>query len=204
MAKQIALGGIVGAVVVFLVSFVFHMVTNLGETGIKPLPNEDSVLSMMRSSIPDSGLYVFPGADMSAQKDPAAQAAYMAKYKAGPTGILAYTKGGNDLAFGKLLANQFLLGLVAALLVSWILAITASATSYGSRVLIVFLAALFGGFVYTLPYWNWYGFPSAYILGEIGTWAVSWLVGGLAIAAIVKHKPSVGSMQHEPAMAARA
>lgn len=203
MAKQIALGGIVGAVVVFLVSLVFHLFTHLGETGIKTLPNEDSVLSMMRSSIPESGLYVFPAADMSAQKDPAAQAAYMAKYKAGPTGILAYTKGGNDLAFGKLLVNQFLFGLVAALLVSWILAITASATSYGSRVLIVLLASLFGGFVYTLPYWNWYGFPSAYILGELGTWAVSWLVGGFAIAAIVKQKPSAGSGVREPVMPGR-
>lgn len=201
MAKQIALGGIVGAGVVFLVSLIFHMVTNLGETGIKMLPNEDSVLSTMRSSIPESGLYVFPGADMSAQKDPAAQAAYMAKYKTGPTGILALTTGGTDLSFPKLLLNQFLFGLVAALLVSWILAMTASATTYGSRVLIVFLAALFGGFVYTLPYWNWYGFPPAYILGEIGTWAVSWLVAGLAIAAIVKQKPSAGSAVREPVMA---
>lgn len=202
MAKQIVLGGVVGAVVVFLMSMIFHMVTNLGETGVKTLPNEDSVLSMMRSAIPDSGLYVFPGADMSNQKSAASQAAYMEKYKLGPTGILAYTTGGKDLSFGKLLVNQFLFGLVAALLVAWILAITASATTYGSRVLIVFLAAVFGAFVYTLPYWNWYGFPSAYILGELGTWAASWLVGGLAMAAIVKQKPSAGVA--EPAMASRA
>lgn len=187
MAKQIALGGIVGAVVVFLMSSIFHMATHLGEAGVKTLPNEDSVLSMMRSSISDSGLYLFPTSG-AMDKSAAGQAAYMEKYKLGPIGILAYTRSRGDLAFGKLLVNQFLFSLVAALLISWILAITASATSYGSRVLIVFLAALFGGFVYTLPYWNWYGFPSTYILAEIATWAASWLVGGLAIAAIVKQK----------------
>jgi hypothetical protein len=202
MAKQIVLGGVIGAVVVFLMSMIFHMVTNLGETGVKPLPNEDSVLSMMRSSIPDSGLYVFPAANMAEMKTDAEKAAYAQKYKIGPTGILVYKTGGTEFSFPKLLVNQFLFGLVAALLVAWILAITASATTYGSRVLIVFLAAVFGAFVYTLPYWNWYGFPSAYILGELGTWAASWLVGGLAMAAIVKQKPSAGVA--EPAMASRA
>lgn len=202
MAKQAVLGGIVGAVVVFLMSTVFHMVTNLGEAGIKTLPNEDSVLSMMRSSIPDSGLYIFPGANMN-DKSPGAQQAYLAKYKAGPSGIMAVTTGGKDLAFGKLLVNQFLFTLGAALLIAWVLAITASATTFGSRVLIVFLASVFGGLVYSAPYWNWYGFTGMYTLAEIGTWAASWLVGGLAMAAIVKRTPSVGSAERDPAMAMR-
>jgi hypothetical protein len=189
MTKKILLGGLVGGVVVFVMSGIFHMATNLGETGIKVFPNEDAVLSNLRSSIPDSGLYIFPGADMSAQKSSASQAAYLEKYKNGPTGILAYTRGGNDLQFGKLLVNQFLFSLVAGLIVAWILGATVSSTTYGSRVLIVCLASLFGGMVYTLPYWNWYGFPLTYVIAEIGTWVASWLVGAFAMAAIVKPKP---------------
>jgi len=188
MAKQIVLGGLAGAVIVFVVSAIFHMATGLGEAGIKTLPNEDAVLSMMRTSIPESGLYVFPAAEMN-QKSAASQAAYLEKYKAGPTGILAYSTGGKDLAFGKLLVNQFLFSLVSGLLIAWVLAMTASATTYTTRVRIVLIAALFGGFVYILPYWNWYGFPAAYVAGELGTWAASWLIAGLAMAAIVKQKP---------------
>lgn len=186
MPKKVLLGGLVGGVVVFVVSGIFHMATSLGEYGIKVLPREDATLSMMRSSISDSGLYLFPAADMSQGRSNANQEAYLAKYKAGPTGLLVYSPGGADLQFGKLLLNQFLFSLIAALLLAWILGITASATTYGSRVLIVFVASLFAGFIYALPYWNWYKFPLDYTIAYVGTWCASWLVAGFATAAIVK------------------
>ncbi len=43
MAKKIILGGLVGAVIVFIVSSLWHTVLGLGEVGIKTLPNEDAV-----------------------------------------------------------------------------------------------------------------------------------------------------------------
>jgi hypothetical protein len=52
--------------------------------------------------------------------------------------------------------------------------------------LIVLLASIFAGVVYVLPYWNWYGFPLSYIAGDISGWVVSWGIGGLAMAKIVK------------------
>jgi hypothetical protein len=112
--------------------------------------------------------------------------AYMAKYKQGPNGILIYSPGGTDLNIGKLLGNQFLFGLVGALLLAWILQLTAASTTYASRVLIVIAAAIFGGVVYSLPYWNWYNFPTNYIASEIGTMVVSWAVAGLAMAPFIK------------------
>jgi len=75
---------------------------------------------------------------------------------------------------------------VAALILAWILAIGAGGTSFGGRALIVLLASIFAGVVYVLPYWNWYHFPLAYILGDISGWVVSWGIGGLAMAKIVK------------------
>lgn len=191
MTKKILLGGLVGGVVVFIVSAIFHMATSLGEYGFKVLPNEDAALSSMRTSIPESGLYLFPAADVTQGNSAANQTAYLAKYKSGPVGLLAYSKGGADLQFGKLLVNQFLFSLFGALFLAWILGITASATTYGSRVLIVLLASLFAGFIYALPYWNWYKFPLDYTVAYVGTWTVSWFLAGLAMAAIVK--PKAGS-----------
>ncbi len=194
MGKKILLGGILGGIVVFLVSSIFHMATQLGEEGVKPVPNEEAVLANMSSSIHDAGFYYFPQANMSPgrtkEQKQADQATYLAKYKQGPTGILIYSPGGKDFNFGRLLGNQFLFGLVASFLLSWILAVTAGATSYGTRVLIVIVAALFGGIVYSLPYWNWYDFPTNYIIAEIGTMVVSWAAAGLAMAAVVKKQAS--------------
>jgi hypothetical protein len=193
MGKKIFLGGLLGGVVVFLMSAVFHMATQLGEVGIRPIPNEAAMREVLRGAIHEPGIYAIPSADMSPGKSKeqqeAADAAYAAKYKEGPTAMLIYTPGGVEFKFGKALLNQFFFSLVGAFLVAWVLATTAAATTYGTRVMIVVVAALFGGFVYTLPYWNWYNFPANYILAEMGTWVVSWFVGGLAMAAVIK-KPA--------------
>lgn len=193
MPKKILFAGLAGSVIVFLVSGFFHLATSLGEYGMKTLPNEEGTLSAMRSAIPESGLYLFPAADMSQGRSAAAQAAYMEKYRTGPVGILAYSRGGMALQFGNLLFKQFLFGLVASLLLAWLLGMTASATTYASRVLIVLLAPLFAGCLYALPYWNWYGFPLSYTVAYIATWCVSWLIAGLAMAAIVKPHPAASS-----------
>ncbi len=193
MAKKIIFAGLVGGIVVFLVSGFFHMATNLGEYGIKTLPNEESTLSVMRTSIPESGLYLFPAADMSQGRSPASQAAHLEKYKTGPVGIMAYSREGGEFSFGKLLLIQFLLGLAGALFLAWILGVTVGATTYVSRVLIVFVASLFAACIYALPYWNWYRFPLSYTVAYVATWSVSWLIAGLVMAAMIKPRKAAAA-----------
>jgi hypothetical protein len=84
------------------------------------------------------------------------------------------------------------LGLVTGVLLAWIVGLTAGATTYGSSVLIVFLAALFAGIVCDLPYPNWYGFPASYTVVHIATWTVSWVIARFAMAAIVKAQQAKG------------
>jgi hypothetical protein len=190
MAKKIILGGVVGAVLVFIVSSLWHTVLGLGDVGIKALPNEDAVGAALRASITQPGFYFFPAPNMSPgrskEQREADSAAYASKYRQGPTGILIYSPGGEDFNFGKALLNQFLFNLVAALILAWILAVGAAGTSFGGRALIVLLASIFAGVVILLPYWNWYNFPLTYVLGDISGWVVSWGIGGLAMAKIVK------------------
>jgi hypothetical protein len=191
MGKRIVVGGLVGSVVVFLVSFLWHSLP-LGEIGVQKLPAEEAVLAALRASIHDPGFYIFPVPSMtenrSAEQKQADQAAYLERFRQGPTGILVYKSGGEGMNFGKLLGTQFLLGLAAALVAAWMLAMlaTAGATTYGTRAGLVPAAALFGGIVYDLPAWLWYGFPASYTAGHIAGWLLSWGAAGLAMAAIVK------------------
>jgi hypothetical protein len=190
MGKRIVVGGLVGSVVVFLASFLWHSLPALGDLGVHQLPAEESVLAALRGSIHEPGMYYFPVPNMaqnrSAAQKKADETAYLERFRQGPTGILVYKPGGEELNFGKLLGVQFLLGLAAALVAAWVLALTAGATTYGGRVGLVLALALFGGIVYDLPAWLWYGFPADYTLGHIAGWLVSWGAAGLAMAAIVK------------------
>jgi len=190
MTKRVFLGVVAGSIVVFLVSSIWHMVTGLGQTGIQRLPNEEAVLSAMRSSIQSPGFYFFPGmstaAASSKEQQQAAQADYLQKYKAGPTGILIYHPGGQELDFGRLIAVQFLTGLAGAGLLAWVLAMTAGATTFLHRALLVVAISLFASVIYEIPYWNWYGFPTDYSIAHAAGWIVSWSAAGLAMAALIK------------------
>jgi hypothetical protein len=195
MGKRILLGTLVGSIVVFVVSAAWHMFSGLGEIGVKALPGEDTVRAELHTSLHDPGLYFFPAPDMSPgrtkEKVKADEAAYLEKYRSGPSGILVYRPGGEALNFGKLLGYQFLFGLAGAFVVAWILALTAASTTFGSRAWLVLLIAFFGGIIYALPEWNWYGFPASYTIASIASQVVSWGIGGLALAAIVK-RPAAG------------
>lgn len=104
MGKKVFLGGILGGVVVFLMSSVFHMATQLGEVGIRGLPNEDVVKAALRSSIQEPGFYFFPAPNLtpgrSKEQVAADNAAQMAKWKEGPTGIVIYNPGARSCNSG--------------------------------------------------------------------------------------------------------
>jgi len=192
MEKRVILSIVVGSIVVFLVSSIWHMATGLGQVGIQNLPNEDAMLSAMRGSIHSSGLYFFPAMDGGAtgSKERASQAGYLEKYKTGPTGILIYHPGGQELAFGKLLTVQFLTGLAGAMLLALVLVMTADATKFLKRSLLVLAISLFAAVIYEIPYWNWYGFPTSYTLAHAAGWIVSWSAAGLAMAAMIRRRPA--------------
>jgi len=189
MGKQTLIGTVVGAVVIFLVTFAWHMFTPLAEIGIKSLPHEAALTMAMRLGIDTPGWYLFPAADANAMKDPAAEKKFEDAFQRGPTGVLIYRPGGTAFSFPKLLLNQFLFGLLAAFAVSWLLAMSAPALpGFGQRVLFVALVALFGCLVIDLPYWNWYGFPGNYTVAHLAGTVVTWAVTGCALAAVVKPK----------------
>ncbi len=83
MGKKIVLGGIVAGIVVFIWGAISHMVLGLGEIGIKGLPNEDAVLSVLKANATESGFYFFPWVEMrGASKEQ--MDAWTEKYRTGP------------------------------------------------------------------------------------------------------------------------
>ncbi|MGH9709720.1 MAG: hypothetical protein ACRD37_04150 [Candidatus Acidiferrales bacterium] len=191
MTKKVLFAALAGGVVVFIVGALLHTVLGLAEVGVKSIPQENAVLSTMRSAIPAAGFYVFPAPNMTpgrtkeqVQSD---TAAYMTKYQQGPSGILVYTTGGGTLSYGKLLSGEFVIDVVSAFFLACILAMGAGGvSSYWKRVLAVTLAGLFAGVFLGFEYWNWYNFPTNYTLAYVAVVVIDWYFAGLVMAAIVK------------------
>lgn len=192
MTKKVLLGALVGGIVVFIVGALLHTVLGLGEVGVKALPQEETVLSAMRSAIHEPGFYYFPAPNMtpgrSKQQMQSDNAAYAAKFQQGPSGILVYSTGsGVGLNYGKLLGGEFAIDVVSAFFLACILAMGAGGvSSYWKRVFAVTLAGLFATVFLGLEYWNWYNFPTNYTCAYILNGVLDWYFAGLAMAAIVK------------------
>lgn len=183
--KRILLAGILGGLVMFVWGAVVHMNPLTGPMGLSMLnEKEDVVLAAVRDNVPQPGLYFFPGMDMTKKMSKEEEAAWTAKYKAGPSGLLlVQPKGGDPMAPGQLV-TEFALCVFCALIAAFILASTVG--SYLCRVGMVALIGLFSWLAISMAYWNWYLFPFPLVALDAIDQITGSLLAGLLIAKIVK------------------
>jgi hypothetical protein len=177
---RLLIAALLGAVAMFLWTFVAHMFTPLASMGVSQIPNEAPVLSAMQTSIGDHpGFYFYPWFDM---KDPKAMEKSAAAQKTVPHGILVYSPPGVnvDADMTAQLVREFIKQFVEALIAAWIVSMIAG--GFGLR-----WGAVIGIYVATsiatnVSYWNWYHFPMDYTVAQIVMEIVSGIVAGAAIA----------------------
>jgi hypothetical protein len=84
-----------------------------------------------------------------------------------------------------MLGTEFVKETAQALIAAFLLSLTAIA-AYAMRVSFVFLVYVSSAIATNVSYWNWYGFPLEYTLGQITIELVAGLVAGLAVAWFIK------------------
>lgn len=182
--KKILLAGLAGGFIVFVWGAVSHMILPLGDMGMKTMPNEEAVITSMKESLRESGLYFFPGAENHRNLTEQERKAWEAKFMAGPTGLLIYKADGSHPLSPKQLLTELATNILAALIAAFILSQTS--VSFAARVVCVLLLGLFAWFSISASYWNWYNFPGDFTAAEGLDQVVGWFLAGLAMAAIVK------------------
>lgn len=180
--KRILLAALLGGLAAFVWSFISHMILPLGEAGVRTLPNEEAVLADLRGSLPEPGLYIFPMMGDPSNATEEEQKQWAEKYRTGPSGILVYRPLGGEFNFPRLLGVELLTNILAALIAAFLLARMAG--SYFQRALMVAALGLFAWLSISISYWNWYNFPTSFILSEGLDQFLGWLVAGLVIAKI--------------------
>jgi hypothetical protein len=121
---------VLSAVVVFIASSIMHMVLPYHRSDYHPLPDEDKILSVLRTAPLQRGLYIFPFGTHKDMKTPA----MVEKYKQGPVGFM------NILPSGPPAMPKFLIQwLVFCLLIGFFVAYLASHTlAFGANYRAVF------------------------------------------------------------------
>jgi hypothetical protein len=182
------LAGVLGGLAFFAWSWIAHIFTGLGATGVRELPNEAPVVASMKANIPADGFYFFPGTGLPPTATQSQKMAAMRdlapKMKDGPAGILIYHPVGQALMPRQLL-TELGTNIVQVLLAVFLLGQT-SLASFAARWRFVTAAGILAAISTNISYWNFYGFPSDYTLAYMLIIAVGFACAGAVAAAMVK------------------
>jgi hypothetical protein len=157
-----------GGATMFVWGGISHMVLPKG-VGFTPMSNEEPIVGTLRTSLPADGLYFFPSIDLRGSPTQEELAAWEARFRAGPTGMIIYHAAGDTQVSPKKLSVQFLSGVLAAEIVSYLFSLVIA--TYWRRVGLAALLGAFALFAISSIYWNWYRFPIAFFSRKAWTWS---------------------------------
>jgi len=193
MTKRILLAALLGGVALFLWEFVAHMISGLGEAGVRGLDNEAAVMDALKQNIKAPGFYLFPAPKykpgMTAEERRQCMREMQVKWSTGLSGMMVVHPEGQPSLTGGQLMTQFGADLVVMLLAAWLLAQVGAAAGYGGRLLFVTSLAVVPILRSELPYWNWYGFPGVYFASQATIDVLGFFLAGLILAWLVKPAP---------------
>src|SRR6516164_9423332 len=171
-----------GAATLFAWGGISHMVLLKG-IGFTCMPNEERIVSTLRTSLPGDGLYFFPSIDLRGNPTREETAAWEARFHAGPTGMIIYHAAGDAPVSPKKVSVQFVRHVVAAGVLAYLLSLAVA--SYWKRIGLAALLGVFGLFAISSIYWNWYGFPDVFFVAQGVDMIVGWALGGAVIAKLI-------------------
>lgn len=192
MGRKI-LAGVLGGIAFFAWSSIAHLATDLGQTGLSELPNEQAVVNDLKTNITAPGLYFFPGYGLGPNATHSQKMAAMKdlapRIKAGPIGLMVYHPTGYDALSPRQMLTELGTNIVQVLLAVFLLGQTAI-TSFAGRWRFITVAGVLAAISTNISYWNWYGFPGNYTLAYISVIAMGFVCAGLVAAALVKPAPA--------------
>jgi len=155
---------LLSAVIVFITSFLVHMVLKYHNSDYSKLPNEDAVRAAIRAGNPPPAQYMIPHcADMKLMESPEMKA----KYVEGPVGLLCI-KASGPYSMGPALGQWFVFNLVVSFFVAYVAAHTvASGTVYLEVFRVVGTIAFLAYGAGVVPAAIWMGKPWPVALKEL-------------------------------------
>jgi len=181
MTKPLALGTIVGGVVLFIWGAIYHAALPTAAMVFERFNGEDEVAAAVTAAAPRSGTFFLPW--MPEESGEAGMKAAQEKMQHGPF-VFASVRLGPSPSLGGQLAIQFGICLLIALLATRLLIHSQVASARG-RMLFLMAVATAGWAAKNLSYWNWYAFSTAFTVGELLEVAIGFGLIGLAISRVI-------------------
>ena len=172
-------GAISGGLIFFIWTNVSWMAIGWHNSYMSQIPNEDVFAESIRKEIPKPGLYFVPWHDQDSDWDEV-----MKKTEQGPFAYMMITPRGKSMSMGLPMLMSLIANCVLAMIASLLLLQT-SGLSFLGRVAFVAAVGLSGSGWLVFANWNWWGFPTTYLIVNLVDLAIAWSLVGLALARFV-------------------
>jgi hypothetical protein len=187
MAKSLALGGLLGGIVLFVWGAISYMALPWHAMTLEKFTDEGAVAQALTANASDSGMYILPNPHkhkpgMTTAQQKAAEEGARTRMMQGPFLFAAVSLGGTR-DMGQAMLLNVMSNILAAALVTWLLLQTAN-LSYRRRVGFVVVVALAAGVVAHVPFWIWWKFSTSFTLVEFADLIIGWGLAGLLIAKV--------------------
>jgi hypothetical protein len=188
MLKPLVKGGLLGGLVLFVWGAVSWTVLPLHNMTLSKFTDENAVATVITENAKDPGVYFLPNAyHESAASEAEKKAAYEAAQKRMPEGPVVFAS--IRLKGMKSMAPFVLTGIVISIIgatLGTLLLLKTKETGYFRKAGYLALFAFTAGVVCFLPYWNWFGFSTAYTAASIIDLTIGWFLAGLVIAKVAR------------------
>jgi hypothetical protein len=175
--KQLVLGSLLAAVVLFFWGFVFWGL--LPNPGFQEPANEEAVWQSLDENLPETGAYYIP--------DPEGDSESVARHESGPTAFLFVRNQGSPVMSVSMMAFGFVHMFITALLIGLLLRqASPRLPTYGKRVLFVVLVGAVATFWFDIAWPVWWGTPWTFFLWMAVYDVVAWTLAGVVLARFVQ------------------
>lgn len=171
--KKLVIGALVGGILVFLWHAISWTMLELHASEYRQAPDQDNVISLLSSKLPEDGQYLIPRANDNATREEHEKMAESMKGK--PWAVVNYHKAYSSDMVSNIIRG-LLVAIVAVFFVTWVL-MKNQASSFGTTFVSTILIAL-AGYLF-IPYSQhiWFETPGA--MNNLIDVFVSWGLCGL-------------------------
>ncbi len=186
MSRSLVKGGLLGGLALFLWGAVSWTVLPWHDMATNTFTNEAALAQAILANAPKPGVYFMPNAHHEPGATPeqkkAAMAAAEQRMEKGPV-VFASVRLAGMSSMAPFLITGIVISILGATLGTYLLLKT-QGLGYFGKVGFLTLFALTAGVVCFLPFWNWFGFSTAYTLVSIVDLVIGWFLAGLVIARV--------------------
>jgi hypothetical protein len=186
---RIVIAAILGGLIMFFWGALSHTFLPIGTMGMATPTDQSSVLQSLKSSATEGNvIYIYPSLPPEKMLDDAAVNAFDDANAGNAFAFVVYQPAGNSGA-GNMKPNllkQAANDVAAALVMAIVLSL--GGFNFSRSVIAAVLMGLFAWLSISVPYWNWYQFPSAFTLASFIDETVGWLLAGIVIAWCLNRK----------------